>query len=132
VNRVQRNVARHYQRLAASAAVTVTYGRGGQSVELQAVPAETAVRVEDAEGLSVRAKRRDWIVTAADLVIGGQVILPEAGDTIRVAVGDPPDQEIQVFEVQRLVGESHYYACDDEGRVLRVHARHVDTEAGES
>jgi hypothetical protein len=110
--------------LRSSRGLDVTYCRGDATVAVTAVPGQTRVTVEDASGLSIRAKRRDWIVRASDLLLGGQTVLPEVGDTIRLTVG----QDVQVFEVQRLAGEGHYTACDDLGQVLRIHTRQIDTE----
>jgi hypothetical protein len=123
MNRQQAHIARHYQRLFAAAASDVLYSRDTAAVELEAVPAQTVVRVDDGEGASVRSRRRDWIIRAAALVLGGAATLPAVGD--RIAPVDEPDN---IYEVQRLAGESHYAPCDDLEAHLRVHTIRI-TEA---
>ena len=111
----------------ASRGLTVTYSRDGSAVQVAAIPGQTRITAEDASGLTISARRRDWIIRAADLVLDGEVVLPEVGDLVRLTVGD----EVQVFEVQRLAGEAHYYAQDDLGQVLRVHTNQIGTETGQ-
>jgi hypothetical protein len=109
----------------ASRGLVVSYSRNGSAAQITAIPGQTRVTAADESGLTIQAKRRDWIISAADLILAGEVVLPEVGDLIRLTVG----QEVQVFEVQRLAGEAHYYAQDDLGQVLRIHTRQIDTEA---
>lgn len=105
--------------LRSSRGLAVTYCRGDAAAEVTAVAGQSRVSVEDASGMSVSSKRRDWIIRADQLVLGGQKVLPQVGDTIRLVVGEASE----VYEVQRLAGESHYYACDELGQVLRIHTR---------
>lgn len=71
--------------------------------------------MEDADGLSIRSKRRDWIVERAKLVLGGAAITPAPGDL--VTAGE------MIYEVQRLSGEDCYHETDDTGLRLRIHTR---------
>jgi hypothetical protein len=122
VSRMQAHLDRHFARLEAAAAVTVTYARDEATVSLSAVPAQTNINIDDGAGLEVRSKRRDWILAAADLVLSGSSVLPVEGDRISVSEGGLT----RVYEVQRLAGESHYAPCDAAGNRLRVHSRLVD------
>ena len=94
----------------ASAGRAVTYRRGGAEASLTAVAGQTRVDIEDASGLSIRSRRRDWIVRAADLALDGEVITPEVGDQILLTVGEGA----RVFEVQRPAGEGAFQAMDDQ------------------
>lgn len=125
MNRQERNLARHFQRLQGTAGVAVTYSRGAASVEIAlAVPGQTPVSIEDEAGVSIRGKRADWIIMAADLVLGGVAVLPEVGDQIRVAAATGT----AVYEVQRLAGEGHCVACDQKQTAFRIHTRLINTE----
>jgi hypothetical protein len=118
MTRMQTHIATHYGRLLAAAGVAVTYQRTTSSVAIsQAAPATTLVRVEDAEGLSLRSRRRDWIIRAADLVLNDEAVTPAVGD--RIVNGR------LTYEVQRLAGEDCFYPCDAEGAFLRIHTRLV-------
>jgi len=124
MNRMQKNLANHYRRLFASAAVSITYARGGQAMSLEAVQGQTPVHVEDSDGQLVRSKRSDWIIRAADLILGDENITPMVSDTIRVDV----NKQTATYEVQRIAGEDCYYECDDLGTYLRIHTRQVNTD----
>jgi hypothetical protein len=64
-------------------AVQVTYRRGNDSIDaLAVVPGNTRHDELGAEAANVTSRDRDWIVLAADLVIGGQRVEPERGDEI--------------------------------------------------
>ena len=103
---------------------TVTYSRGAESVELSATLGSTIYEVMDESGATVQARATDVLISGDALVFGGQVTMPEPGDRIRVTRGE----QVLVFEVMDLGGTGHYRPCDPHGRVLRVHAKHMDTE----
>ena len=100
----------------------VVYARGQETAAITAVAGQSRVIVEDSAGVSIRARRRDWLVRAADLVMGGEVVLPQVGDRVLLTVGEA----VQVYEVQRLAGEGCYAASDDLGQVLRIHTRQIE------
>ena len=81
--------------------------------------------IGDVSGLSIRAKRRDWIVQTASLVLGGVAILPQVGDLIRQVIGDG---STAVFEVQDLGGEGCYRPIDPAMIVLRIHTQQIGRE----
>jgi len=122
---MQTNLIRHFERFAAVAGVSATYARGDDSVDLTVTPAQTAVRNEDASGISVIGKRRDFMVRAVDIKPAGAIVTPEPGDLVRVTVGS----QVVVYEVQRLAGEDCYYECDNLGTYLRLHTKCIDREA---
>ena len=104
--------------------LAVSYSRGLSSCELTAVPGRTRMAIQDESGLTLYTQERDWLIQAAELVLDGTAVLPETGDRIRLVVG----AQALVYEVQPLDAERPYRLCDDLGRVLRVHVRHVATE----
>ena len=104
---------------------TVTYSRGEESVELSATMGSTTYEVADEYGFNVEAKAMDFLVTAAELVMGGRQSDPEAGDKIRVTVGN----RIKVYEVMDLGAAGHYRPSDPQETTLRIHTKQVDTES---
>ena len=107
------------------ASQTVTYHRGEDSVEVQATVGRKSYQVEGGYGALVWADSTDFIVSAADLVLGGETVLPERGDRIRVTDGEA----VHVYEVMSPGGEmSHYEPSDPYRKAWRIHTKHVDTE----
>ncbi|RIK82065.1 MAG: hypothetical protein DCC67_07565 [Planctomycetota bacterium] len=103
---------------------TVTYQRGGQSVELAATIGRTEFEQADHFGVIHRTQSRDFLVRAADLVLGGQPALPVAGDRIREGDGD----KTFVYEVMAPGSEPPFRYSDPYRRTLRIHTKHVATE----
>jgi len=103
----------------------VTYERGGDSVQVAATLGSTTYEVADEAGATVEAKATDFIVSADALVLGGQETRPEVGDRVRV----PDGEKVLVFEVLDLAGSGHYRPADPFGKALRIHAKHIATEA---
>ena len=81
--------------LRADLARTVTYRRGPLSVSLPATVGQSEMDVLDAAGAAVRIAAKDYLVTAADLVLGGPGapgVEPARGDLIE-------DERDGTFEV---------------------------------
>lgn len=107
---------------AANMSETVTYHRGGTSVELAATVGATEYEVADDNGFTVTSRTQDFIVTASTLVLGGIAVLPEIGDRIRMTSAVPG--RVEVYEVMDM-GDGPYRQT---GPSLRVHVRHVGQE----
>ncbi|WP_146370279.1 hypothetical protein [Symmachiella macrocystis] len=105
----------------------VEYVRDASSVLVSAVPGSTGYEHNQTNGITLRVKVRDFLITAADLVIGETLILPERGDVVRHTVCD----EVLIFEVLDMGGGSHYVPSDPWGTILRVHCKQTGTEAVE-
>ena len=73
----------------------VTYCRGQAEVQVPATVGRTTFEIDSGTGVSERFEARDFIITAADLVLGGAVVTPERGDRIKETVGG----ETLVYEV---------------------------------
>ena len=103
---------------------TVTYQRGGDTVEIAATLGSTGYDVADEAGATVQAKATDFIVSADALVLGGLQVAPQVGDRIRLSAG----AKLLVFEVLALGGAGHCRPCDPGGRMLRIHTKLIDEE----
>jgi hypothetical protein len=102
----------------------VTYQRGEQSIALAATVGRSMFQVVAADGLVEQVERRDYLVRAADLVLGGAVVVPQVGDRIRETVGG----KVQVYEVMGAGQEKHFRPSDPDGLTLRIHTAHVGVE----
>lgn len=106
---------------AAYASETVTYSRDGVgSVTLSAVLGSQLLRVSDGRGnTKVERADRDFIIVAADLVLGGQVTLPQRGDQIYLTLGGV----IERFDVMPVGSEAAWRYSDAHKLRLRVHTK---------
>lgn len=108
----------------AHASRPVVYVRGTDSVEVAATVGRTVFRLDKGYGVIERVEARDYLVSGADLVLGGAVALPKAGDRIRETEGD----KTFVYEVMAPGGEPCWRWSDPYRRTLRIHTKHVATE----
>lgn len=110
-------------RLKTHASKTVTYRRGIDEVELLASVGNTEFEIETEDGADLeRWQSRDFLIAAADLVLAGQTVLPEKGDTIKETVGDAT----HVYEVM-APGDVPHFRYSDAHRVrLRIHTKQVE------
>ena len=106
------------------ASQAVTYHRGTDSVPLHATVGKTDYEVEDEYGFCVKAEVVDFLIRADDLVMAGQKTLPQLGDQIRFTRGE----QIMVFEVMALAGQSCWRYSDSFGQTLRIHTKQVGAE----
>lgn len=104
---------------------SVTYTRAAASVTLTATLGRKLLKVGDEfGGLRMVVTDRDYIITAADLILSGSLTLPAKGDTITDA-GDP-DGVSRTWEVLSPGGDEAPWNWSDPYRTLiRVHTKQV-------
>jgi len=102
----------------------VAYLRGNDSVNVAATIGRTEFEQADEYGVVHRTESRDFLITAADLVLADKPVLPQAGDRIRETDGD----QIFLYEVMAPGGEPPWRYSDPYRRTLRIHTKHVDME----
>ena len=102
----------------------VAYARGPQSVEVSATIGKTVFEVDDGYGVLVRYESRDFLLLTADLVIGGEPIVPQRGDRIRETQGSTTF----VYEVTAPGKEPAWRYSDPYRKTLRIHTKQVETE----
>jgi len=102
----------------------VVYQRAGASVALNATVGRSVFQVVTADGVVETVERRDYLVRAVDLVLGGALTTPAVGDRIRETIG----AKVEVYEVMGAGQEKHFRKSDPDGLTLRVHTARVDTE----
>lgn len=108
----------------AYAAGAVTYCRGEQSVIVQATVGTTTFEVETGYGAVERTESRDFLITAADLVLGDAEVLPVRGDQVKELIGSAT----VIYEVMAPGDEPPWRYSDPWRKTLRVHTKFVDTE----
>lgn len=99
---------------------SVTYSRAGQSVSLLAGAGRTEFVMEGSDGAAVSWTSTDFLLTAADLILDGQVVEPRSGDRISRVRGSITE----TFEVLEPAGQK-CFRTDGQGVTLRVHAKKV-------
>lgn len=107
------------------AAMEVRYVRESEGVFLRATVGRTVFEVENGRGVLERTESRDFLVLAKDLILGGHPTLPERGDKVR----ETKDGTVYVYEVMAPGKEPHFRYSDPYRKTLRIHTKHVDTEA---
>ncbi len=103
---------------------TVTYLRGGDSVDIAATIGRTEFEQADEYGVVHRTESRDFLVLAADLVLDGKATLPQAGDRIHEAVGE----QLFIYEVMAPGSEPPWRYSDLYRRTLRIHTKFIGME----
>lgn len=104
------------------ASVSVVYARSGTgSVTISATQGQTSFEQTDAEGFGIRIDTRDYIVTAADLVISAATITPERGDTITETDGSLT----RTHTVLGVGNEPCYRWCDPSRKMIRIHTKQI-------
>lgn len=101
----------------ATAGMAVRYGRGVLDVELTAIPGRSQHESDGTGNEAIGARSRDWLIEPSDLVLEGETITPQRGDT--VTLGDV------VYEVVHR-GESECFRWTDQTRrLIRVYSQEV-------
>jgi hypothetical protein len=128
VSRITAAVSRLASRLQSRAGVSVVYTReagqpGERSVTLVAIPGGERQPVTEPQGRGGRVDRldRDYLIVAADLVLGGTLVTPESGDRVTETI----DGTACVFELLATPGEPCWRYTDATRQMIRVHTKPV-------
>lgn len=101
----------------------VSYQRGEHTIDaLTATVGHTVFRTQTAYGFE-RTEARDYLIATADLVLDGQVSLPERGDQIRETDGE----QTFIYEVMAPAREPCWKYSDRNRETLRIHTKLVGT-----
>ena len=97
---------------------TVVYRRAVNQVPVPATIGRTLMKLADGDGgVRMEWTDRDFLIRADVLVIAGNRITPERGDTV-VDAG-------QVYEVMAPGGEPPWRPSDPFGHLLRIHTKRI-------
>jgi hypothetical protein len=103
------------------AASSVLYRRGSLTVPVQAGKGRTTFELTDTSGILISIESRDFLISAANLLLDDIPALPEVGDRIIETVGE----ELHAYEVSNFGAEQPYRFCDPFRHKLRVHTRYI-------
>jgi hypothetical protein len=103
---------------------TVTYARGKDSITVRATIGKSVFEVESGYAVLERVESRDYLVSAADLVLAGAVTLPLKGDRIKETDGG----KMFVYEVMAPGNEPHFQFSDPYRKTLRIHTKFIGME----
>lgn len=114
--------------LLSAAGVAVTYRRGIASVELTAVPGQTALEATGEIGVVAQFHTRDYLIRSADLVLSGDQVEPIQGDQI-VEV-DQASGRTRTYEVMSPGADMPAWRYCDHGRsIIRIHTKLIEVTA---
>ncbi|MEL6499736.1 MAG: hypothetical protein AAFZ67_11580 [Planctomycetota bacterium] len=104
---------------------TAIYRRDDDGVDVTATVGSTAFERADEYGVVHRIESRDFLIAAADLVLGGTTVLPKPGDRITEA----GSTSLHEYEVMAPGGEPAWRYSDPQRLTLRIHTKFVRTGA---
>lgn len=93
-------------------------------VEVLATVGRTTFEIESSTGVAERFEARDFIITAADLVLGGVVVTPERGDHIKETAGS----QTLVYEVVGPGSEPCWRYSDPYRLAIRIHTKQTGAQ----
>jgi hypothetical protein len=103
----------------------VVYRRGADEATVQATVGRTLLKLDDGYGgVRMEWTDRDFLIHAADLVLGGSPALPERGDLIRETQG----AKTFVYEVMAPGKEPPWRWSDVYRKLLRIHTKQIGVE----
>ncbi len=103
------------------ASSSVLYRRGSLTVPVQAGKGRTSFELTDTSGILVEIESRDFLISAASLLLDEMLILPEVGDRIIETNG----VKLHAYEVSNFGAQQPYRFCDPYRIKLRVHTRYI-------
>lgn len=124
-DRLERGMSRMAERIKAKAPRSVIYTRGSDSVTLAVKTGSTLLRLTDEYGaVTVQRTDRDFLFTAADLILGGELTTPERGDVITEDDGI----KVYTFKLLPYANEPCWRWADDYRIMIRVHVKLTSEE----
>lgn len=113
------------EQLKAHVSRTVVYRRGPDEVTVQATIGRTLLKLDDGYGgVRMEWTDRDFLIHAADLMLGGNTVLPQRGDLVRESQGTTTF----VYEVMAPGKEPAWRWSDVYRKMLRIHSKQVGVE----
>ena len=119
-------VANSLTALQGAAGVTVTYRRDDAAIpELVAIPGSTKFKLTDEHGGVITVESKDFLIAAVELVINGQMIDPQRGDTVEEVIG--PTR--YTYRVMRPDGGDDVWRIDHARQRIRIHTKLISEDA---
>lgn len=104
----------------------VVYQRGASTLTVQATVGRTLLKLDDGYGgVLLQWTDRDFLIRAEDLVISGQTILPQRGDTIH----EVQSGVTYTYEVLAPGKEPVWKWSDLYRSLLRIHTKQIQVQS---
>jgi hypothetical protein len=111
--------------LAANASQEATYSDGASSATVRVMLGSKLLRLFDDVGASrLEWTDMDFLIPAADLILGGLHSLPTRGHTISIVIAE----NLEVFEVAPYENDPPWRWSDPNETMFRVHTKHIETQ----
>jgi len=123
-NLLQTGAAWLADQLKSHASNEVIYQRAAEQISVQATIGSTEFEIDEGSGMLQRIQSRDFLIHAADFVLGGEQTLPAVGDRVLETHGELT----LIYEVMAPGPEPHWRYSDPFRKLLRIHTKHVATE----
>lgn len=105
---------------------TVTYTRGYDRVDVQAVLGSKKLKISDQDGIRVEWTDMDFLILVSDLAFDGVRIEPKRGDIIFLE--NTTDGTVQTYEVAPYANEPPWRWADSFKQMYRIHANRLDEQ----
>ncbi len=103
------------------AAHVVIYVRGSRSLEILATVGKTVFEAEDGYGVLIRHESRDFLILADNLILDGQMFVPQRGDQIQEIHGSTTF----TYEVTAPGKEPAWRYSDPYRKTVRIHTQQI-------
>ena len=113
------DIEKSFSLLQSTSGVEIKYSRGDRNISLTAVPSETDFLQTTGDGYMESIESRDFMFPASQLNLGGEMVLPERGDTITETVNGVE----HTYPVTNPGGARYYKYSDPYRKILRVHTK---------
>ena len=113
------DIEKSFTLLQSTCGVPIKYSRGDRNISLVAVPSEADIMQSTGDGYIETIESRDFMFPASELNLGGEMVLPERGDTITETVNGVE----HTYPVTNPGGSRYYKYSDSFRKILRVHTK---------
>jgi len=103
-------------KLKAHASETVIYKRGADTVTICATFGKTNYQIEGDCGFKIGGEITDFLIAPSDLIIGGLLTLPKAGDQIQI--------DSALYEAQ-FIGDGCWRYSDPFRKIIHLHTKEI-------
>lgn len=104
-------------KLKSNASDSVTYVRGASRVTIQATFGKTPYQFQSENGFQVGGEVTDFVFSAGDLILNGNLTTPDIGD--KIVTGRA------TYEAQMVGNEGCWKYSDPFGTMIRFHTKEV-------
>ena len=102
----------------------VTFVYGNSEITVTAEAALHEYKVADTRGVTETIQSRDYVISVAAMVIGGEPVTPRPGNKIKETING----SVEIFQVMPLGDRPAAEHTDASGTAWLLHTKHTGTE----